>query len=107
MMRLIDADKLSARLRIKFGFGVGADSMQRLIDAAPTIDAKPVKKGIWLRDSEPYAGPDEHGCMRYFCSKCDCCDEHKVGIKVPYCWNCGAEMEDEEDEKNINGGDDS
>lgn len=35
--RLIDANKLSAKLHLKYGFGPSTESMQELICAAPTI----------------------------------------------------------------------
>lgn len=43
--RLIDADRLKEVIERNFGHTGGADVMRQLIDAAPSVDAEPVRRG--------------------------------------------------------------
>lgn len=46
-------------------------------------------KGRWIEtDNE-----DENGNVYYLCSVCNYSDVHSKSVTVPYCWQCGAEME--------------
>lgn len=87
-MRLIDADKLeSGEVFIPTengGYGYVEVFYKDDVDAAPTVDAEPIKKGYWINVPRP-------GIQ---CSEC------KATIIVEmqyahYCPNCGAKMEDE------------
>lgn len=60
------------------------------VDALPTIEAEP-KHGRWI-----YIRDEENNGL-YECSECHKGDIHAKECKVPYCWNCGAKM-DQEDE---------
>ena len=58
------------------------------IDDAPTIEAKPVRHGKWIEETEP----DENGNVVSMCNQCYHTVEHCKNIKVRYCWYCGAYM---------------
>ena len=51
-------------------------------------------KAEWIlspfQDEKDNANDD----YQYECSNCGCGDIHARNIHVPYCWHCGAEMED-------------
>lgn len=90
-MRLIDADALIPQMEsdanqmedpiaIMFAYAAISD-----IKHAPTVDAKPVRHGHWIK-------PDD-GCVRpfwekYICSECLCHSGNTA-----YCPSCGAKME--------------
>ena len=59
---------------------------RKLIEDAPTVDAKPVVRGRWI-SLEPEIGLFE-------CSKCG----HKIlRAECNYCPNCGADMRGDQD----------
>ena len=98
-MRLIDTDKLKfPNIKIFYMKLHGVTvSMVRLIDLqmlVPTVDAAPVKHGRWIHlDRREYAT---------ISGKCSCCgwEAHYYEDDVadmPYCPNCGARMDLEED----------
>ena len=93
--RLIDANALHYRM------GVNQDDKQIFyvtgedIDAAPTIDPESLRlKAYWIYDGKI----DEDGNLVCRCSRCEHGDRHSPGITVPYCWFCGAKMEEKTDE---------
>ena len=93
--RLIDANALHYRM------GVNQDDKQIFyvtgedIDAAPTIDPESLRlKAHWIYDGK--IDEDENLVCR--CSRCEHGDRHSPGITVPYCWFCGAKMEEKTDE---------
>lgn len=57
----------------------------------PTIDPESLRlKAHWIYDGRI----DEDGNLACRCSRCEHGDRHSPGITVPYCWFCGAKMED-------------
>lgn len=93
-MRLIDADAL-----IKKWENVHCDDISfemALIGAtndvknAPTVDAVPVIHGKWK-----LIRMEDDGNGFYTCSNCDRGDIHSPLVSVPYCWYCGARMDEE------------
>lgn len=61
-----------------------------MIEDAPAVDAEPVRHGRW-KDNR-----DEHGIL---CNKwrlCSACGYLNYSKKPPYCPNCGARMDGEE-----------
>ena len=96
-MRLIDADALpihKAWCVDEAGWGATfyvADKED--IDNAPTIEAETVKHGRWEKH------PAAHGFER--CSVCHDCyiwGEWADGKKWNYCPNCGAKMDEEDND---------
>jgi hypothetical protein len=83
-MRMIDADRLRAEIA-KEPYSDGMAAAFRLIEASPTIDAKPVRHEKW----EPYIGPFSAPVFR--CSACGSQTAHFN--RHPYCFGCGAKMD--------------
>lgn len=61
----------------------------------PTLDVTPVVHARWIY----YGDVNEDGNCEANCSACGAGDTHRPDLKnaVPYCWNCGARMDGEED----------
>lgn len=62
-----------------------------MIESLPTVDAEPVRHGRWIRDD--------------FGAKCDACglyayrDKFDQPWESPYCPNCGAKMDGEQEKQ--------
>lgn len=50
-----------------------------------------VQHGRWVR----FGAEDADGNVCARCSACGAMDSHAKGVLVPYCWKCGARMDDE------------
>ena len=108
-MRLIDVDKLKEYIDDcvccekcdKIGFMCNDDcelpdcvtpQWERVLNEQPTVDAKPVRHGRWVRDE--------------FGAKCCACglyayrDKFDQPWESPYCPNCGAKMYREQEAQN-------
>ena len=93
-VRLIDANALKAKLKIGTNTATYSDYCNGYcdarqvdldaIDAAPTIEAEPVRHGRWI-----YNGYDEYPT----CSYCNQSDTYAED----YCGNCGARMDGGDD----------
>ena len=89
-MRLIDADNLNARLsRNGTPYYTVPD-----IENAPTVDAVPVVHGRWERDADG----------DWYCTNCDevvaiCESGREQTYRKPYCPNCGAKMDGDNNAK--------
>lgn len=119
-MRLIDADALKQPIGsynpIKYTYEYGSVITVADIDTAPTITDKEIvaeflKQGtfkIHIPEPEPFTEPvktgkwidireesDGTGNRLYECSECHHGDIHYPSVSVPYCWYCGAKMENE------------
>ena len=86
-MRLIDADSIQEELAVMILYLAGTpkgeciEYAHDLIDAQPTIDATPVKHGVW------------------FGTVCSCCGAStSFSYDCEYCPHCGADMRGEDDE---------
>ena len=96
-MRLIDADELQSALKkmqkwvvVKDNYhneGYSYDQVHFAIDNAPTVDAEPVRHGVWT--GKPIGG---YSTVR--CSVCGHAFFYNNG-KWKYCPNCGAKMDKE------------
>ena len=94
-MRLIDADELKKDFNLNFGGVCHAAAAAEIIDRQPTIDPESLRlKAHWIYDGKI----DEDGNLVCRCSRCEHGDRHSPGITVPYCWFCGAKMEEKTDE---------
>lgn len=49
------------------------------------------KRGKWRQVS---VQNDEFNNHLYECTLCRATDRHNINVNVPYCWHCGAKMED-------------
>lgn len=94
-VRLIDANALKAKLKIGTNTATYSDYCNGYcdarqvdldaIDAAPTIDAEPVRHGRWI------FGSSKTSCWM----KCSVCCKAQIGqtATFSYCPNCGARMD--------------
>lgn len=97
-MRLIDADKARAALEqairncdINNAYDrYYCDGLQnaKLCLAQPTIEER--KHGHWVQVSDW----DKNGQAHFDCSVCGAGDVHADDAEVPYCWHCGAVMDE-------------
>lgn len=104
-MRLIDADELKQQFvdkLVRVGLSpekaeefakTAFDATFKTIDAMPTIEAEPIKHGRWI-----YIRDEENNGL-YECSECHKRDIHAKECEVPYCWNCGARMDEQQEVK--------
>ena len=70
-------------------------AIREIIENVPAIDAVPVVHARWI-----YSGDmDLDGNSQGYCSRCGAGDKHRADLKnfVPYCWKCGARMDEKED----------
>lgn len=54
------------------------------------------KYGKWILADEQNKEDVENDNYRFICSECQCSDIHAKGTIVPYCWKCGAKMQESE-----------
>ena len=54
------------------------------------------KYGKWILADEQNKEDVENDNYRFICSECQCSDIHAKGSIVPYCWKCGAKMQESE-----------
>lgn len=111
-MRLIDANALESALTVlifefehrapkwsandmltssidaakKYGYRAdGVEAVLNVVRRMPTIDAEPVKHGHWIIDGAYQT--------------CALCGAKDYGCVPPYCWNCGAKMDGDNNDK--------
>lgn len=89
-MRLIDADQLLQKLQKDPLFTlVEQYGISRVIGAAPTIEAEPIRHGHWIYTERGF--PLAYGYNR--CSVCGCSNALTLDN---YCPHCGSKMDEEE-----------
>lgn len=96
-MRLIDADEFEVVTFTgkSLEFGDGAMAVLEMLDAAPSIEAEPVRHGVW-ENIVDFGGGDCYG----YCSRCH--TDHKaqnptaLKLSYRYCRWCGAKMDAKE-----------
>ena len=64
--------------------------IERLVNEAPTVEAKPVVHGEWL---------EVNGCLSWF-YQCSVCDEYNE-CKTNFCKHCGADMQGGSNEQSL------
>ena len=69
-----------------------AEDMNKLPPAVPQQ-----KYGKWILADEQNKEDVENDNYRFICSECQCSDIHAKGTIVPYCWKCGAKMQESEE----------
>lgn len=104
-MRLIDKRELMEMLDDMFsrydgtpsvmeGFKYGLDAVISEVSVMPTIEAEPIRHGKWIMLYKTH-NVDEDNDYNWICSECGYGDCHNINNEVPYCWHCGARMENE------------
>lgn len=101
-MRLIDADRLldllndnqaqhDNELKGTYYDGVsnGLEVAIVCVEYAPTVEER--KHGHWIQVSDW----DKDANAHFDCSVCGFGDKHGDDVVVPYCWHCGAVMDEE------------
>ena len=101
-MRLIDADALMKVIRehdypLRSHFnstdnGMFTIGVQQAVDEAPTIDAAPVVRGEWVEAKSGVMSVWPLG--QVMCSVCGQRMPSQWKKMPPYCYGCGAKMED-------------
>ena len=90
-MRLIDANALIAEYdRVHVG---EPGKARKLIEDAPTVDAVPVKRGRWIKESD--GGTRCSVCNKRVRDVTGGWDEPVDLSDMPYCPKCGARMNEE------------
>lgn len=98
-MRLIDADVIEYfSLDEVFNRNVMIAYKER-IDSMPTVDAEPVRHGMWLPKHHYIAGYEF--VSGHICSECgdDALNAEGDDFLTDYCPNCGAKMDAERKEE--------
>lgn len=95
-MRLIDADKIKWRPTVHtIGLFIpkGEEYFVRKadIDDMPTIKAEPIRHGHWIPHKIMFRTP--------FATNYDCSECGKESFYTKYCPNCGAIMDEKENEE--------
>ena len=94
-MRIIDADAL--KTAFPCGEYVRTESVRATIDSMPTIDAEPVRHGKWIELNTEWS---IFTCVdEVKCSECGFVEYFNKGwARFKYCPNCGAKMDEVNDE---------
>lgn len=71
----------------------GQCRIEQWVESQPTADVRENVYGKWI----PKGEIDVDNNRYFVCSNCQHGDTHAVGVEVPFCWYCGAKMEEEED----------
>lgn len=105
-MRLFDADKLQVKHYLQRSeHPIGYEGTQAVynytdvlaydIESAETVEAEPVRHGHWEKLHKTYGEDVDCGDYDWRCSECGKVDCHNIKVEVPYCWHCGAKMDEE------------
>lgn len=77
--------------------GLTDKAMEAIVSAVeitPSVEAEPVRHGHWM----PYENQNQDDVNNfnylYVCSNCNYSDIHAKTAEVPYCWHCGAKMDE-------------
>lgn len=58
----------------------------------------PVRHGHWIKRSKVYPGLPYDHTYHYECSNCGYMDTAGEDVEVPYCWHCGAKMDESKEQ---------
>lgn len=108
-MRLIDADKTIGHIKTRLLETALNNSMvvcdasyiyqdcadnriETWVDEMPTVE--PIKHGHWIERTKVHPDLMNDSTYNYECSNCGYMDTHGANVEVPYCWHCGAKMDE-------------
>ena len=60
----------------------------------PSADVQPVRHGYWMLYENQNQDDVSNGNYLYVCSNCNHSDIHAKTVEVPFCWFCGAKMDE-------------
>ena len=97
-MRLIDADKLKAKMETTVMYGFDNYVACGVIDDEPTVDAMPIVHAHWIEKIDWDSGT---GHIHFICSNCGYHIKYKPGSRGDgrghkFCDDCGAMMDETE-----------
>lgn len=95
-VRPIDANALREEFKRGVNVVKGICNVSQIlhnIDTTPTIDYEPVVHAHWIDKDKDCEDWHIH---QYECSNCGMGDQHNPNVNVPYCWFCGAKMDEEQ-----------
>ena len=72
------------------------ETARKELKALPPVTPQQ-KYGKWILADEQNKEDVENDNYRFICSECQCSDIHAKGTIVPYCWKCGAKMQESEE----------
>ena len=78
---------------------VEAFGLTSVIEGRPSVDAEPVRHGHWMKRSKVYPGLPYDHTYHYECSNCGWMDAAGEDVEVPYCWHCGAKMDERREDE--------
>lgn len=68
----------------------------KAIKALPSADVQSVRHGHWMLCEDQNQDDVNNGNYLYVCSNCNHSDIHARTVDVPFCWFCGAKMDEVE-----------
>lgn len=77
----------NTELKVKCSVGILGERFKREIEAAPTVDAEPVRHSEWVEEKDRV--------RHWHCQECGLV-EGMAHYMMHYCPNCGAKMDKEE-----------
>ena len=100
-MRLIDADEAYKVLTDYYHTRTPIQqlALKEALARVPTIDVEPIRHGKWIKENIVLTSLPPKG--RWHCSRCGSInDGYDESVLTPYCPNCGAKMDEVNDEIN-------
>lgn len=96
MARLIDADTAYKVLTDYYHHDTDVQhiALTLALNKVPTVEAEPVRHGHWILYENQNQDDVNNGNYLYVCSNCNHSDLHAKTTDVPYCWYCGAKMDE-------------
>lgn len=64
------------------------------MDNVLLTDTQEVKHGHWIKRTKVNLDLLNESTYNYECSNCGHWDTHGANVEVPYCWHCGAKMDE-------------
>ena len=94
-MAIVDAGQASKRYKIGDFWELRYTEIKEVMDEQPTVDAVPVRHGMWLPKHHYIAGHEF--VSGHICSECgdDALNAEGDEFLTDYCPNCGARMDKE------------
>ena len=74
------------------GKGKALEYIRKYVEKADSVSAERV--GEWIEAERQDPSEIMNGNAYFICSCCGAGDLHATTAEVPYCWKCGAKMED-------------